>query len=432
MVTANPFSLQDTVQGRLLDFPYTFRVESTSQRDLLQTIQGMYDVDALLYQYWRYSVDEDDRVRYKARITSDELFKNGGMTTGISAATIARKCCAKIGKAAIVNFSDFFPTSAQEETLTNYQSILSGIFSWTSQVPRRQINIFMRPDGIHFLQRGRESGVINLDSYTHTRPNVDRTLCRTMVSRDINPFDPQYGGHWEPGTWFWEIIEGTEPSPPSAPASPRIKYDDNGLVSETVEIVESAEGVTEITTEYVYSFNGRSHFLVEEHITTKQGTGGADMEKTEEKTVYHYPLDNGQRYSSVFNEEGKAMSGLGTYPYSDKVSEKQDEEWIKHVTKGHWVTASGDAMMGLQGIPVSDAATMQEIYEELLWINRKTQETVSLDVIGNVADGVSEITHVFDYDTRYTLGGAEYYLVSNSVNLNPRQLTQTLNLVRWY
>ena len=432
MVTANPFSLQDTVQGRLLDFPYTFRVESTSQRDLLQTIQGMYDVDALMYNALKYEVSDLEKREYRARITTEELIRSKGIKEGIPASVIARKCANGISKNAVVNFDDFFPTSAQADAMTNYQSVLGGIFSWTSTVPRRQINIFIRQGNIHFLQRGKESGTINLDEYKHTRPNVERSLVRTMAARDINPYDSKYGSEAQSyGTWYWQFIEGNKPTPPGA-QPPQVEYGADGLVSETVERIETDEGVTEVETHYTYESNGRSKFLVYEEITTRQGSGGADMEVVEKKKVRHWPLDNGQRYSSANNEDGAAMAGASTYPYSDHIEKKTNDMLIGQYTPGKWVTVFEDSLVSSQSIPVDDQATLTAVYNELKWMNRRTQEAVSLDVIGNVVDGVSEITHVFDFDTRYTLGGNEYYLVSNTVTLNPMQLIQTLNLVRWY
>jgi len=426
MVTANPFSLEETVQGRLLDFPYTFKVETTSQRDLMQTLTGMYDVDTLLYNPIKYTVTNDEKETYRAKITND-TYGTQGIIRGVRASTIARKCCAGINKNAVVAFDDFFPSSAQDEAITNYQSILSGVFSWTSQVPRRQINVFMRQGNVHFLQRGHESGVINLDSYTHTRPTVDRSLVRTMWARERDFYNPMTGSSGVWGDWY--IVSMTDPdiNHGGAGASiPQRTISGDGLVQSTVERVQTEEGETVITTEYDYTDTGRTKFLTREIITKRQ-----DGELVEQRTIDHFPLQNGQRYSVSYNEQGDVSSGLGTYPFADSMNEYAEETW-ELARGGHWVTNNGDTMQDSNKFPVNDRDTVAALYAELKWMNRRTQEQISLDVIGNVTNGVSEITHVFDFDTRYTLGGNEYYLVSNTVTLNPRQLIQTLNLVRWY
>lgn len=426
MVTANPFSLQDTVQGRLLDFPYTFKVETTSQRDLMQTLTGMYDVDTLLYNPIKYTVTNDEKETYRAKITND-TYGTQGIIRGIRASTIARKCCAGINKNAVVAFDDFFPSSAQDEAITNYQSILSGVFSWTSQVPRRQINVFMRQGNVHFLQRGYESGVINLDSYTHTRPTVDRSLVRTMWARERDFYNPMTGSSGVWGDWY--IVSMTDPDINHGGAGaniPERTISGDGLVQSTVERVQSEEGEIVITTEYDYTDTGRTKFLTREIITKTQ-----NGELIEKRTIDHFPLQNGQRYSVSYDDDGNTASGLGTYPFADSMNEYAEETW-ELARGGHWVTNNGDTMQDSNKFPVNDRDTVAALYAELKWMNRRTQEQISLDVIGNVTNGVSEITHVFDFDTRYTLGGNEYYLVSNTVTLNPRQLIQTLNLVRWY
>lgn len=426
MVTANPFSLQDTVQGRLLDFPYTFKVETTSQRDLMQTLTGMYDVDTLLYNPIKYTVTNDEKETYRAKITND-TYGTQGIIRGVRASTIARKCCAGINKNAVIAFDDFFPSSAQDEAITNYQSILSGVFSWTSQVPRRQINVFMRQGNVHFLQRGHESGVINLDSYTHTRPTVDRSLVRTMWARERDFYNPMTGSSGVWGDWY--IVSMTDPDINHGGAGaqvPERTISGDGLVQSTVERVQSEDGEIVITTEYDYTDTGRTKFLTREIITKVQ-----NGELIEKRTIDHFPLENGQRYSVSYDDEGNTASGLGTYPFADSMNEYAEETW--ELTRGgHWVTNNGDTMQDSNKFPVNDRDTVAALYAELKWMNRRTQETVSLDVVGNVVDGVSEITHVFDFLTRYQLGGAEYYLVSNTVNFNPRQLIQTLTLVRWY
>lgn len=426
MVTANPFSLEETVQGRLLDFPYTFKVETTSQRDLMQTLTGMYDVDTLLYNPIKYTVTNDEKETYRAKITND-TYGTQGIIRGVRASTIARKCCAGINKNAVVAFDDFFPSSAQDEAITNYQSILSGIFSWTSQVPRRQINVFVRQGNVHFLQRGHESGVINLDAYTHTRPTVERSLVRTMWARERDFYNPMTGSDGVWGDWY--IVSMTDPdiNHGGAGASiPQRTISGDGLVQSTVERVQTEEGETVITTEYDYTDTGRTKFLTREIITKVQ-----NGELIEKRTIDHFPLENGQRYSVSYDDEGNTASGLGTYPFADSMNEYAEETW-ELARGGHWVTNNGDTMQDSNKFPVNDRDTVAALYAELKWMNRRTQEQISLDVIGNVTNGVSEITHVFDFDTRYTLGGNEYYLVSNTVTLNPRQLIQTLNLVRWY
>ena len=67
-----------------------------------------------------------------------------------------------------------------------------------------------------------------------------------------------------------------------------------------------------------------------------------------------------------------------------------------------------------------------------MWLNRKVQETVSVDLVAKVDNGVPSIQHIVDFTERVKLDGAEYFLVSNRTSFTPRKLIQKLQLIRWY
>lgn len=428
LVARSAMSISSTIEGQILDFPFRFKIESISFSGILRTFGGMYDVDALLYAPIKYTISNAEKSTYRAKITN-ETYGTAGVVTGATAQTIAQKCCAGIGKTAVCNFDDFYPTSAQSETVTNYQSVLTGVFAWTSQVPRRQINVFIRGDNVYFLQRGKEASVIDLDDFPHTTPMYEQSIVRTMWAREAD-FVNNNGGfssadNW--GDWYIQSIsnpninQGGHGSTP-----PEVTTGADGLVERTVEHVDNAEGELVITTDYEYTDTGRSKFLTREITTTRQ-----NGEVIESRTIDHYPLENGQRYSVGRDADGNTSSGLGTYPYADSMNKYADEVW--QLTRGgHWVTNNGDTMQDSNAFPVNDRDTVADIYNELRWMNRKTMERVSLQVIGTVENGESQdVTHIFDFDTRYTLDGAEYFLVSNTVSWTPREFVQSLQLVRW-
>jgi len=425
LMSATPYNLQDVIQGAFFDFGYKFRVESTSQRDLMQTVNGTYDVDELLYNPIKYHVNPSDKHAYYPKRTNTQSGQQ--VLYGITAGQVAELCCEGINKTAVCYFDDFFPSSAQDDVITNYQSVLSGVFGWTAQVPRKQINVFMRGNNVYFLQRGKESGVVDLDAYTHSRPTFDRSLVRTMWARRADFYDSMNGstGIW--GDWYIESISdpdinhggrGTTP--------PDVTLDSSGLVDRTVEHVDNEDGELIITTDYEYTDTGRSKFLTREIQTTRQ-----NGEIIEQRTIDHYPLENGQRYSVGTDAEGNTSSGLGTYPYADSMNRYAGEIW-KLTRGGRWVTNNGDTIADSNSFPVNDRATVEAIYNELKWMNRKTMERVTVDIIGTEAQGISSVNTVFDFFYRYELGGNEYFLVSNTVSYTSRQFIQTLNLVRWY
>ena len=67
-----------------------------------------------------------------------------------------------------------------------------------------------------------------------------------------------------------------------------------------------------------------------------------------------------------------------------------------------------------------------------MWLNRKVQETIRVDLISRIENGIPDIKHIVDFTERVALNGKEYYLVSNQIQFSPRKLIQKLTLVRWY
>lgn len=88
------------------------------------------------------------------------------------------------------------------------------------------------------------------------------------------------------------------------------------------------------------------------------------------------------------------------------------------------VTINGHALVDTS-LPVTDFATKKNFSDAINWLNRKTQETISMDVY--------DFPHVIDFNDRIIFNGAEYFLESNTVTKTPRIVNkQSVRFVRWY
>lgn len=116
--TVQPLTIGDAVDGQLLDYHFHFLVEETSQRDLVQSVKGMYDCDALLYTPIYICVDEALVSYYVQEIAA-------AMDWNID-----------------MNCDDFIPSQNYENSGMTYQDFISSLFGWTSRLPHRQINVF--------------------------------------------------------------------------------------------------------------------------------------------------------------------------------------------------------------------------------------------------------------------------------------------------
>ena len=128
--------IEAVVQGRLLNFDCDFQVEETSQQGILQTLKGMYPLDRLLYMPINIEVVEAD-CSYYARQIADAL----GMSLDL-------------------RIEDFTPSQDYSLSGMTYQDFISSLFSWTSRLPQRQINVFIRGGMLHIIQRGHEENIV--------------------------------------------------------------------------------------------------------------------------------------------------------------------------------------------------------------------------------------------------------------------------------
>ncbi len=451
--TTRRFAIGQRVRGELLDFPYVFDIESTSERDLVQSCTGMYDIDLLMNRPVVFRVGAGDCAYYRARIQPSN-YAVKGLAKGAFASTILRKVAAGLSLPLVLDFSDFVPSAYQPsysaefdtpgttaeyfngsvylgtnggrvketfepyEAFSTYQSVLSGLFSWSTAAPRMQVNVFIRNGVIHALQRGREKGVIDLTPLPHTRPQIDREIVRTMWAG--NPNASEGGRQLVWGDWY--ISSATAPEDNPRPTSPIKEHEQR-----------NADG-SRTRSKFNYDETPRGSWLNHAHVITYDKNG---KEVGQASTDYRR-LDTGQRYGHTYDGEGTPLADtLDTYRYPDWPNEtvRQAWQWWDTMTLNidyDWKTVEGDSIAGGSSIAVEDAEMRQAIYEEMKWMDRKVREEVHLDIVDNIAGGVHTIQHIFDFFTRYRLDGKEYFLISNQITLTPRSFTQSLRLVRWY
>lgn len=89
-----------------------------------------------------------------------------------------------MGKKLNIAIDDFTHSSTWVGNGQTYESIISSLFGWTSEIPHRQINVFLRAadNSINIIQRGHEAKTTDISSTHQTRPQFHRELVRTMWS----------------------------------------------------------------------------------------------------------------------------------------------------------------------------------------------------------------------------------------------------------
>lgn len=474
--TTKTMDIGDEIRGQLLDYEFNFLVEGTSQSELTQTIHGMYDVDKLLYS----SIFFNDA----------EILIGDNTNIFVTAGSYIQQIAQYFGLNSNIRIDDFTPYHDFTSSNITYSDLLSTVFGWTSRLPQRQINVFIRGGTLHCIQRGLEETVFDITNLPHSRPTISRSLVRSMWN---NPF-----GNTSDEETSTEPFTGViNYSNPETTLSIRYtdgllmteycrqqdghKYTSDGIKSESTsqknysyislngsdehylseQVVsnesiqydedEQTKTVETITTTYNYKVptsgdTAGEVYLFEENETTEKkelsyskGVWTVDDETGSVRKTFHLPVGNGWYVQNVFVDGVFQGSNLSQGRPNNTVSLYTVQQANKGLRRG---TGANNptyeerrqklAPIFDTSFPVRELDLLSELTAALLWLNRKIQEEISVDLISNVDKGVPSINHIVDFTERVLLDGNEYYLVSNQVQFTPRKLIQHLKLVRWY
>ena len=425
--TVHPLSIGDSVQGRVLDYAFRFLVEETSQRDIVQSVKGTYSRDTLLYTPIHIYVERAKVSRYATEIAAALGLRLHRLT------------------------DDFIPSQNFEGSGMTYHDFISALFGWTAKLPQRQVNVFIRGDTLHIIQRGMEDSVIDITNWPHAQPTIERKLVRSIWHSANN--NHESGAHNE---------EDTAPIPFTGTISFKEisrTYSNGFLVRETNENgystytydgeylaekrTHNVDGSTSCT-DYAYASTGRDVYLFKEWERTTEAVNDGKKhteydwedwsnEKGTERITYHAPLGYGWYATTVYVDGVLEGSSLSQGKPGGKASQFTVEQSNLSLGASY---ASDDELPYSSLIdtefPVVGADYLRVLTREIEWLNRKTQETVTVEIRARIRSGVPDIDHIVDFTERIGFEGHEYFLQSNTVELTPRLLRQTIKMVRWY
>ena len=136
----------------------------------------------------------------------------------------------------------------------------------------------------------------------------------------------------------------------------------------------------------------------------------------------------------MLNEVQKSLAGVKityTTPNDDGSEQGEDNDDPRTPEEKYEEWRRDLSPIADISFPVREFPLIVELTNDLRWLNRKTEETVTVDLISKVVDGVPEINHIVDFTELIKLDGGEYHLVSNKISFTPRKLIQKLQLIRW-
>lgn len=414
MTTPLDLPLESSIQGKLLDFAYQFLVYESSASGLMHKITGMYDIDKLLYTPFTYTVP---------------LYFNHTYTAKEHAKQVAHI----LGKNLKIDIDDFVPENNYAGMGATVQNIIGGLFGWMSNLPQRWINVFLRGDTLYIIQRGHEPHTIDISNTKHSRPMVDRKLMRSVWSgegtRKVHsrkgiepmPFDGtiRFGEAectYRGGLLVHEVMQTSEGN---VVTSYDYDYDDY-LKSKTMTTKEST-----VTTTYEYAYTGNDRYLATETEVTTSNSNPTDTSTTVTQHVY---IGNGWYGTSVFRDGSFQSSSVSSGKPGGKASKYVLDQSNLNLGSKYDDDEDSGSLIGAAlfdtEFPVKDEDTLISLTKDIEWLNRKTEERISMDIW--------QYEHVIDFTDKVILNGHTYFLESNQVTKTPTECRQTVELVRWF
>ena len=425
--TVSPLAIGASVEGRVMDYAFRFLVEETSQRGIVQSIKGTYSKDTLLYTPIHIYVARAKVSRYAAEIASALGLRLHRLT------------------------DDFTPSQNFEGSGMTYHDFISALFGWTAKLPQRQINVFIRGDTLHIIQRGMEESVVDITNWPHAQPTIERKLLRSVWHSANN--NHESGAHNEEDATpvpFTGTISFKEISRTYSNGFLVRETNENGYSTYSYDGEYLAEKRTHNTdgstsrTDYAYASTGRDVYLFKEWERTTEAVNDGkkhteydwedwSREKGTERITYHAPLGYGWYATTVYVDGVLEGSSLSQGKPGGKASQFTVEQSNLSLG-GHYAS---DDMLPYSSLidtefPVVGADYLRTLTKEIEWLNRKTQETVTVEIRARIQNGIPDIDHIVDFTERIRFEGHEYFLQSNTVELTPRLLRQTIKMVRWY
>ena len=496
---ARPLEIGDTIILKLLDYEFEFRIEETSQTELIQSATGTFSPTATFYEWFNFSKLKE----------SDEPPE---------ASTIMGALLDQVGLEEAFAFNNFTPTNFSCDSPMTYSDVLSLIFGWTSQVPNHLINVFIRGKYLYVVERGQEKGKVNeppppeddpkaneridITKLPHSRPTINRKIYRTMCNNpnasnddnddndDKKPFSGTIVYKKEGIVPYQAIVYmcltysyGLLQSEVTTTQTGMFVNEDGETVMLANHNVTSYSYISqynEDTKEYEYytsskkqstttreqNMNTLEIYVTEQEISTTYGyssdfnleqrtletylfheceqtktteySTGKNRDKTITNTkrdTYHYPCGNGWYAQLVYYNgilQGSNLSqGKPGGAVSQYITDKFQESFHKTTIIAPNEANEATPIINPE-LPIEGRDQRRLLTDALEALDGKIQETVTVDVIASIYNGIPSIDTIIDFNKRVILDGNEYFLVSNNITFTPRKFIQKLQLIRWY
>lgn len=446
-VHAGNCNIMDKIQGTYRDYVFDLRIEETDRQGILQTCSCCSDIDELLYSQIAYTIPEnkyewsEDYLEMLGIVQEENPGEDIDAQPTTTTEEHLRTIAGILGKNLVYRGVKFYSTNnVNENGGKTYASVISELIGWSSRLPHMEINAYFRNNTLYVIQRGHEANTVSLAGAKIANLRVNRKIVRTTWGSDVKSESTV-------DTFInsWQELE-LEPYTPSGGGGGTTTYNGNGLVETTT--TESESEKTETTYHYKTGVNGEKYLAYEETVKYEKSINGGWTEY-DRITTTHDRVSTTQSHIYAENADGEIVGEVVSpnrfddraTPYDLGHGSGSRGFILLHDSQGNTYKCYSIAYYSEQmekgtrttyGLSLVDTSfplygedCLTYLTQQLMWLNRKTEETVSLDVY--------DVDHVIGFDDKISYNGATYYLRSNNVLQDERTVNkQSLVMVRWF
>lgn len=476
------FTPKRAIRGTFLDFPYEYRVEQVANIGGRQKVTSMSYIDRLLYVPLKFYVDGDGGNKFVGSVErSDFAGGSGGSdfaegvggkdfaedSGGSDFESLAKSLAKHLGYACETHMENIYLKTNYSGMTVTYSAVMSGAFGWLSDLPWRNVNVYIKGGKMCFVQRGQEPNVYDITDLHHDEPTIVQKVFRSRFSANNKTPEPDkfkpakkkgggiytkgYTGRVEyPNGDYTEYLNGqpieSERSTESGTVFTRWEYNGNDklIAQDSYMNPRKADANrTETHTRFYYYtpvIGGSQFTITETRTSTTEYDGKTGKSHTTETVNYTengkdsttsttirdgdmvvsngpVGMNTGSEYA--FNQQNIIMTGGKTKWFDDDDNEIKDE-----------------ADISFSSLPVSEAPNsgvqLSTLVAEINSHDRCIEETVEMNIIEAVKDGVPSLSHVINFGERIKYNGNEYCLERNTVTRTAREIKQNIVMIRWF
>ena len=196
------FTPKRAIRGTFLDFPYEYRVEQVTTIGGRQKVTSMSYIDRLLYVPLKFHVEGGEGSTFVGSVESSDFAGSGDFAEGVGGSdfagssggsdfeSIAKALAKHLGYACETHMENIYLKTNYSGMTVTYSAVMSGAFGWLSDLPWRQVNVYIKGGKMTFVQRGQEPNVYDITDLHHDEPTIVQKVYRSRFSANNKTPEP--------------------------------------------------------------------------------------------------------------------------------------------------------------------------------------------------------------------------------------------------